>query len=112
MTNTFEGTIFVNATFSAEMTVTDYITQLFPVFDESQINAAVAQYTDIGLDTVNDQAIAIMGECKLLSLIASTHGLLIRLHLAIFICPTYLLLQSFNGPSFKVSQSSSWPAKY
>lgn len=64
MTNTFEGTIFVNPNFTAEMTVEDYVTQLFPLFDQEQINATVAQYTGIGLNTVNDQAIGIMGECN------------------------------------------------
>ena len=65
MTITFEGSIFVNATFSAEMTITDYVTQLVPDFNQQQIDEAVALYTNVpGLDTVNDQAIAIMGECE------------------------------------------------
>ena len=65
MTNQFEGTTFVNATFSAEMTITDYVTQLVPQFNEQQIQEAVAQYTNVpGLNSVNDQAIAIMGECE------------------------------------------------
>ena len=64
MTNPFEGPPFVNPNFSAQMTVTDYVTQLFPLFNERQIHGAVQQYTNIGLNTVNDQAGAIMGECK------------------------------------------------
>ena len=65
MTNAFEGGIFVNSNFSEVMTVTDYVTQLFPLFNQAQINEAVRQYTNVsGLETVNDQAIAIMGECK------------------------------------------------
>lgn len=57
----------MNANFSAEITVTDYITQLVPDFNEQQIQEAVAQYTNVpGLNTVNDQAIAIMGECEFL----------------------------------------------
>ena len=63
MTNTFEGRIFVNANFLTQMDITTYVTQLFPLFDEKQIQDTVDQYTGIGLDTVNDQAIAIMGEC-------------------------------------------------
>ncbi|KAH8113825.1 cephalosporin esterase [Phellopilus nigrolimitatus] len=82
VTNTFEGTIFVNSTFSEEMSITDYVTQLFPLFNETQINETVSQYTGIGLDTVNDQAIGIMGE-------------------SIFICPTYLLLNAFQGRARK-----------
>ena len=66
MTNQFEGTIFVNATFSAEMTLTDYVTQLGPQFSTAQIEQAVQIYSTIpGIDDVNDQAIAVMGECEL-----------------------------------------------
>ena len=64
MTNTFEGEIFVNANFTDNITLTDYVAELVPQFDESQIQAVVAQYTDIGLDTVLEQAIGVMGECK------------------------------------------------
>ena len=64
MTNQFEGTIFVNSTFSAEMTLSDYVAQLVPQFSQEQIQETVAQYTNVsGLETVNDQAIAVMGEC-------------------------------------------------
>lgn len=64
ITNTFEGSIFVNSAFSAEMTVTDYVAQLFPRFDQKQIADAAAQYTNVSeLPTTNDKAIAIMGEC-------------------------------------------------
>ncbi|EJD07869.1 alpha/beta-hydrolase [Fomitiporia mediterranea MF3/22] len=82
VTNAFEGTVFVNANFSAQMTATDYVTQLFPLFNQAQIEETVQQYTNIGLNTVNDQAIAIMGE-------------------SIFICPTYRLLSAFPGRSHK-----------
>lgn len=82
MTNTFEGRIFVNANFSTQMDITTYVTQLFPLFDEKQIQDTVDQYTGIGLDTVNDQAIAIMGE-------------------SIFICPSYALLSVFPGQAHK-----------
>ena len=66
MTNTFEGGIFVNANFSEQLTLTDYVTQLFPLFDSEQIQTAVQNYENIGLETVNDQAIAVMGECEIL----------------------------------------------
>lgn len=65
VTNTFEGTVFVNSEFSAEMTTAEYVTQLFPNFNSAEISAAAAQYTNVSdLPTVNDQAIAIMGECE------------------------------------------------
>jgi carboxylesterase type B len=65
-TNSFEGTIFVNPNFTAQQTVSDYVAQLFPNFNESQIKQAVAQYDNVStLTTTNDKAIAIMGECKL-----------------------------------------------
>ncbi|KAL5483591.1 hypothetical protein ACEPAI_8823 [Sanghuangporus weigelae] len=82
MTNTFEGGIFVNSNFSSEITLIDYVTQLFPLFDDDQIQMAVQNYENIGLESVNDQAIAIMGE-------------------SIFICPTYRLLNAFPGRSHK-----------
>ncbi|KAI0094264.1 cephalosporin esterase [Irpex rosettiformis] len=81
MNNAFEGVTFVNATYSAEITITDYIAQLFPNLDETQTRDAAAQYASISaFPTTNDQAIAIVGE-------------------SILICPTYLLLQSFRGGS-------------
>ncbi|KAI0782410.1 cephalosporin esterase [Irpex lacteus] len=79
MNNAFEGVTFVNATFSAEMTVPDYIAQLFPNFNSTQLSDAAAQYENVStLPTTNDKAVAIVGE-------------------SILICPTYLLLQSFKG---------------
>lgn len=68
VTNSFEGTIFVNANFSAQMTVTDYVTQLFPEFNETQINDTASLYNNIStLHTTNDKASGIMGECASLS---------------------------------------------
>ena len=64
MTNTFEGRIFVNSAFSSQMELKNYVTQLFPQFNDKQLQDTVAQYTGIGLDTVNDQAVGIMGECQ------------------------------------------------
>ena len=101
MTNTFEGEVFVNANFTDNITLADYVTQLVPQFNESQIQATVARYTNIGLDTVLDQAIGVMGECKLQIALCLRHARIYRK--AIFICPTYSLLENFNGPSFKVT---------
>ena len=62
--NSFEGTDFVNENFTDNSTLEDYVAQLVPHFSEEQINATVAQYTNIGLETVFEQAGAVMGECK------------------------------------------------
>ena len=45
------------------MNISTYIKQLFPTFNESQIQETAQQYTSIGLDSVDEQAVAIMGEC-------------------------------------------------
>ncbi len=64
MNNAFEGVTFVNATFSAEMTVPEYIAQLFPNFNSTQLSDAAAQYENVStLPTTNDKAVAIVGEC-------------------------------------------------
>ncbi|KAI5115695.1 hypothetical protein M0805_004464, partial [Coniferiporia weirii] len=62
VTNAFEGRIFVDANITSNMSLSNYTSQLFPAFGESQIEATVLQYTGIGLDTVFDQATAVMGE--------------------------------------------------
>ncbi|KAL5513133.1 hypothetical protein ACEPAH_3531 [Sanghuangporus vaninii] len=83
VTNSFEGRIFVNSNFTANMTLEEYVGQLFPAFGEEQIKATLEHYSDVeGLDNLFNQSIAIMGE-------------------SIFICPTYTLLTGFHGPSFK-----------
>lgn len=63
MTNTFEGRTFVNSGVISEMNITNYVSQLFPQFNDKQIQDTVAQYTGAGLGTAFDQAVAIMGEC-------------------------------------------------
>lgn len=104
MVNTFEGSIFVNPNISAEQTIEEYIANIFPLLNETQINATVAQYTGIGLDTINDQAIGIVGECKELD---SPWNITNQFDLvAFFICPTYQLLSAFPGRSHKVIPSS------
>lgn len=65
VTNTFEGLSFVSKTIVANQNLTEYVTQLMPQFNEKQIQQAVKTYTGIGLNTVYDQAVAIMGECEL-----------------------------------------------
>ncbi|PAV18001.1 alpha beta-hydrolase [Pyrrhoderma noxium] len=82
MTNTFEGRDFINSGILSGMNITNYVTQLFPQFNDNQIQDTVAQYTGAGLDTAFDQAVAIMGE-------------------SIFICPTYALLSAYPGQAHK-----------
>ena len=60
MTNAFEGTLFVTPSTTA--TLQSYIANLFPKFDEDEVNATVAQYTDIGFDDPLDESIAVQGE--------------------------------------------------
>ncbi|KAJ3562066.1 hypothetical protein NP233_g9805 [Leucocoprinus birnbaumii] len=80
VTNTFEGTVFVNLNTSSTVQTPLYLANLFPNFGDAQLNKGVAQYANQGLPI--DQAIAIMGE-------------------SIFICPTYFLLRAFKNKGFK-----------
>lgn len=59
-TNTFEGSLFVDASTASTVEVPTYVEQLFPKFDSRQSAAAAAQYA--GLGSPIDQVIAIMGE--------------------------------------------------
>ncbi|KAJ7625361.1 alpha beta-hydrolase [Mycena polygramma] len=78
VTNTNEGVIFVDQ--NAEYDVAQYANNLFPLFGAKESNATASIYKSLGspLDQVN----LIMAE-------------------AIFICPTYLLLDAFPGQSYK-----------
>jgi len=80
VTNTFEGTAFVDQSTNATVQVADYVSQLFPEFGPEEIKAAAAQYAGLGTNIF--QADAIMGE-------------------SIFICPTYFMLRAFGGRAFK-----------
>ncbi|KAJ7913325.1 alpha beta-hydrolase [Mycena leptocephala] len=78
VTNTFEGTAFVNQ--SVSVTAAQYSLNLFPNFTTAQANTVGALYADLGTQLF--QVDAIQGE-------------------SIFICPTYNLLNAFPGRSFK-----------
>ncbi|EGO04052.1 hypothetical protein SERLA73DRAFT_175783 [Serpula lacrymans var. lacrymans S7.3] len=78
VTNTFEGTDFVESNWSAN--ISEYVTTLFPDFGPAQAAGAAQQYGSTG--TALEQAIGAMGE-------------------SIFICPTYYLLQAFGSRSWK-----------
>ena len=68
VTNTFEGTTFVDQNISATVQVADYVSQLFPNFGSQEANAAAEQYEGLGTNIF--QVNAIMGECEYLFLIA------------------------------------------
>jgi hypothetical protein len=60
VTNTFEGTAFVDASASSTVQVPNYVAQLFPRFSQKEIDAAAAQYA--GLGTPYQQVVGIQGE--------------------------------------------------
>ncbi|KAJ7917673.1 Alpha/Beta hydrolase protein [Mycena leptocephala] len=81
VTNTFEGTIFVNQEKkNASVTAAQYSLELFPGFSTAQANTVGTLYADLGSQQF--QVNAVQGE-------------------SIFICPTYYLLNAFPGRSFK-----------
>jgi len=78
VTNTFEGTAFVNQ--NVAVTASQYSLELFPGFGTVQADTVGELYAGLGTDQF--QVNAVQGE-------------------SIFICPTYLLLNAFPGRSFK-----------
>ena len=48
---------------SSEIDTYTYVQRLYPSFSTSNVQETVQQYTNIGLSTVDEQAVAIMGEC-------------------------------------------------
>lgn len=60
VTDQNEGNIFVNV--NETMTITDYISQLFPDMTYSEVEGAAAIYQDYG--TAVEQAIMVMGDCE------------------------------------------------
>ena len=66
ITNSHEGNVFVN---QSTTDITNFVTQLFPLFGKKEIEAVVTEYSELGSPA--DQANDIMGDCMLLfSLIA------------------------------------------
>ncbi|KAJ7848481.1 Alpha/Beta hydrolase protein [Mycena olivaceomarginata] len=80
VTNTFEGTIFVDQNTAATANATQYALNLFPGFRAAQADKVGQLYA--GLGTALFQENAIQGE-------------------SIFVCPTYAILQAFKGRAFK-----------
>ncbi|KDR83231.1 hypothetical protein GALMADRAFT_221150 [Galerina marginata CBS 339.88] len=82
VTNTFEGTGFVNQSTADTVQVTNYVSQLFPNLGTTDAQTAAAMYASAGLGSNINQAIGIVGE-------------------SIIICPTYYLLRAFGESAFK-----------
>ncbi|KAJ7149873.1 Alpha/Beta hydrolase protein [Mycena crocata] len=80
VTNTFEGTLFVDQSTAATANATQYSLDLFPNFGPAQADRVGALYAGLGTSIFQENAV---------------HGE------SIFICPTYLLLNAFAGRSFK-----------
>lgn len=64
VTNTDEGFIFVSGNLTSQMTVEQYVADLMPTFNKSQVQRVADLYKGVGFETVFDQASAIMGECE------------------------------------------------
>ncbi|KAH7920072.1 alpha/beta-hydrolase [Leucogyrophana mollusca] len=83
VTNTYEGTIFVDLPAVANTDVTTYASTLFPNFGPEQAMEAAGVYGATMLGATDDAlAIGVMGE-------------------SIFICPTYYLLEAFGSRAWK-----------
>ncbi|KAF8170425.1 Alpha/Beta hydrolase protein [Pholiota molesta] len=80
VTNSFEGTIFVNQSTANTVQVPQFLSQLFPTIGSDAIKKATALYAGLGTNIF--QVTAIMGE-------------------SILICPTYLIMRAFGENAFK-----------
>ncbi|KAF7317247.1 Carboxylic ester hydrolase [Mycena chlorophos] len=80
VTNTFEGTVFVDQATAATANATQYALDLFPDFRPSEADEVRRLYGGLGTEIFQENAI--QGE-------------------SIFICPTYYMLTAFLGHSYK-----------
>ncbi|KZT64880.1 alpha/beta-hydrolase [Daedalea quercina L-15889] len=82
VTNSYEGYNFVDVA-SPPANLTGFVTELFPLINESTVQTIVQEYeNDTALTSTTARAVAVLGE-------------------SIFICPTYLLLQAFGDNAYK-----------
>ena len=101
MTNTYEGYNFVNEA-DPPTNLTQWVAELFPVIDSVTIQSIVQQYEDDpSLPDVLSQAIAIMGEC-MYHHCSNEYSDDYNYLSAIFICPTYPLMEAFGDKAYKV----------
>lgn len=64
VTNAFEGTVFVSPEYAANKTLSAYVAEIFPAFNEAQINATASLYNNVSsLSTAGDRMGAALGEC-------------------------------------------------
>lgn len=64
VTNAFEGTVFVSPQYAANKTLSDYVAEIFPTFNETQIDETASVYNNIStLSTAGDRMGAVLGEC-------------------------------------------------
>ncbi|KAJ7146722.1 Alpha/Beta hydrolase protein [Mycena epipterygia] len=80
VTNTFEGTDFVDQSTAATANATQYALDLFPGFGPAQADKVGSLYAGLGTQLFQENAI--QGE-------------------SIFICPTYFILRAFGSHAFK-----------
>lgn len=80
VTNTLEGSIFVNESIVNSMSLTSFISNAYPTLSPALAQTAAGLYS--GLGNRVDQAIAVMSE-------------------SIFLCPTYTFLRAFPDRAFK-----------
>ena len=62
VTNTFEGTNFVNSSTASTVQIPEYLVNLFPKLGEAEVREGTAQYAKLGSPI--DQVVGIMGECE------------------------------------------------
>ncbi|KAF9457860.1 Alpha/Beta hydrolase protein [Collybia nuda] len=81
VTNSLEGSIFLDPRIAATIQVSNFVHQLLPELGQHEVDAIVTEYKDLG--SPFEQATAIIGEYALY-------------------CPTQYLLRPFSGKSYKV----------
>lgn len=104
-TNSFEGIHFVNP--ANPLPLDAYVKSLFPLLENAEVQQAVELYAPIRKDpggneslTMTNQAVAVHGEGELFRVCCVVEAR--DRSTAILICPTYWLLQAFDGKSYKV----------
>lgn len=107
VTNTNEGRLFVSVNASTSNT-TEYIRQLFPELPAAQVDQASNQYTNLTslYPTSLDQSAQVMSDSMCDRLVVH-HRVLILDVLAVFICPSYYLLQAMGNKAYKVRTSDA-----
>jgi hypothetical protein len=102
VTNPNEGVDFVNQGVST--TAAEYSLNVFPGLSAAQARIIGALYASQGSDL--SQVNLVQGECESIYKFRNTVA---PIHLsAIFICPTYYLLNAFKGRAFKVDSFTRW----